>query len=117
MSKTSIICVFCKNTIFHETSHPPCVTDKDSIKYHKPDCPIRELYEVSADRFTEEKDKTRGDMSTIDKIQFIRTKNNQAWMDILRLAVLHAPTKAKQIMSEITENDRQINELMKGLIE
>ena len=71
---------------------------------------------MSADRFVKEKNKTRGDMSAIDKIQFIRTKNNQAWMDILRLAVLHAPTKAKQIMSEITENDRQINE-MKGLTE
>ena len=104
-------CGFCGNTILQ------CLNIEELIKQHKPDCPIRKTYEASTDQFVEERDKTRDDMSTIDKIQFIRTKNNQAWMDILRLAVLHAPTKAKQIMSEITENDRQINELMKGLTE
>ena len=109
-------CGFCGNDITYLSSYQ-CANAKGVIKQHKPNCPIREMYEVSTDRFVKEKNKTRGDMSAIDKIQFIRTKNNQAWMDILRLAVLHAPTKAKQIMSEITENDRQINELMKGLTE
>ena len=52
----------------------------------------------------------------IDKIQAIRTKNNRAWMNLLRLAMRDAPEEAKKIMSEITENDRQINELMKGLV-
>ena len=51
----------------------------------------------------------------IDEIQKIRTQNNKAWMDLLRLAFKQAPDEAKGIFSEITENDRKINELSKEL--
>ncbi len=56
-------------------------------------------------------------MALIDKIQSIRTKNNVLWMDILRLAMLHATKEGKEIMASITENDAEITRLMKELAE
>ena len=51
------------------------------------------------------------DNQTIDKIQKIRSKNNVAWMNILRIAMLHAPKETKKLLSEITENDKEISKL------
>jgi hypothetical protein len=51
----------------------------------------------------------------ISKISKIREKNNECWMDLLRLAFHYAPEKAKIIFRQITENDRMINELSKEL--
>lgn len=59
--------------------------------------------------------KPSNDMILIDKIQFIRTKNNQCWMDILRLAMMNAPEKTKKIMMQIAENDVVITELTKEI--
>ncbi len=47
----------------------------------------------------------------IDDIQKIRTKNNELWMDILRLAFKHAPEESKDIMKQITENDKKVSEI------
>jgi len=55
------------------------------------------------------------DIDIIDQISKIREKNNRNWMNILKLAFKYAPEQAKNIMKDITDCDKQINELMKGL--
>ena len=51
----------------------------------------------------------------INKIQQIRSKNNNNWMDILRLGFKHNPKKAALIMKKIYEDDKKISSLVKKL--
>ena len=51
------------------------------------------------------------DEDLIDRIQFVRAKNNILWMDILRLALEHAPDKARISLGLIRENDLEISRL------
>ena len=51
----------------------------------------------------------------IKKIQQIRSKNNNNWMDILRLGFKHNPKKAALIMKNIYEDDKKISSLVKKL--
>lgn len=44
----------------------------------------------------------------VDKIQKIREKNNQGWMDLLRLALEVAPERTKEILKGIVEKDKQV---------
>ena len=46
----------------------------------------------------------------VDYIQMVRANNNRHWMDILRLALKHAPDEAKAILREIRANDIRISE-------
>jgi hypothetical protein len=50
-------------------------------------------------------------LSVIDKIQKVRAKNNANWMDILRLAINHAPNKAINLMKKINKKDQAISKL------
>ena len=54
-------------------------------------------------------------LSVIDQIEKVRTKNNMNWMDILRLAFIHAPEDAKKLMKKIDVEDNQISDLVKKL--
>lgn len=56
-------------------------------------------------------------MTIIDQIQEIRSRNNQLWMDILRIAFKYASDETKKKMEKITANDAEINELTKKLSE
>ena len=56
-------------------------------------------------------------LSIIDEIEKVRTKNNMNWMDILRLAFIHAPEDAKKLMKKIDHQDNQISDLVKKLSE
>ena len=56
-------------------------------------------------------------LKIIDEIEKIRTKNNVNWMDILRLAFIHAPEEAKKMMKKIDHEDNRISELVKKLSE
>ena len=51
----------------------------------------------------------------IDKIQKIRSKNNKNWMDLLRLAYRLDPKKTSLIIKSISNNDGQINGILKKL--
>ncbi len=51
----------------------------------------------------------------IDQIEEIRSKNNNNWMDILRLAFLHASSEAGKIMEKIYSTDEEISKLAKKL--
>ena len=54
-------------------------------------------------------------LKIIDEIEKIRTKNNVNWMDVLRLAFIHAPEEAKNIMKKINQEDNRISELFEKL--
>ena len=54
-------------------------------------------------------------LKIIDKIEKVRKKNNNNWMDILRLAFTSNPKKAAKIMSKIYKEDRNISMLAKRL--
>lgn len=47
----------------------------------------------------------------IDKIQSMRTQNNVNWMDVLRLAINHAPEDAINLMKKINKKDQGISRL------
>ena len=54
-------------------------------------------------------------LKIIDEIEKIRTKNNVNWMDVLRLAFMHAPDECKILMKKINEEDNHISELFEKL--
>ena len=47
----------------------------------------------------------------IDEIEKVRTRNNVNWMDILRLAISHAPDEAIELLKKVNSEDRRISEL------
>jgi len=52
------------------------------------------------------------DLEVIDAIQEVRSKNNVNWMDILRLALKHAPEETKNLIKRINKSDNEISELL-----
>lgn len=56
-------------------------------------------------------------LQIIDEIEHIRSRNNKNWMDILRLAFMHAPTEAADILANIYLEDDKISKLAKQLTE
>ena len=56
-------------------------------------------------------------LKIIDDIEKVRSRNNMNWMDVLRLAFIHAPQEAKKLMKKIDHEDNRISELVKKLSE
>ena len=54
--------------------------------------------------------------STIDKIENLRKKNNVNWMDILRIALKHAPTETKKLLKKINKFDKNISKELNNLV-
>ena len=54
-------------------------------------------------------------LKVIDEIEKIRTRNNVNWMDVLRLAFIHAPEKAKELMRKIDTEDKRVSDVVKKL--
>ena len=63
----------------------------------------------------EEQKKIDQYLKVIDEIEKIRTRNNVNWMDVLRLAFIHAPEKAKELMRKIDTEDNRVSDLVKKL--
>ena len=61
--------------------------------------------------------KTEHYLKIIDEIENVRSRNNVNWMDILRLAFIHAPEDAKRLMKKINSHDDQISDLLKKLLD
>lgn len=59
--------------------------------------------------------KLKQDLEIIDKIESIRSRNNVNWMDLLRIAITHAPEETKQLVKKINSDDNQISELFSKL--
>ena len=51
----------------------------------------------------------------INKIKSIRAKNNNNWMNLLKLAFKHSPKEAKKILSKIEKYDREVSKLVRKL--
>lgn len=54
-------------------------------------------------------------LSIINKIQKIRSKNNVSWMNLLKLSFKHDPKKAAKIMSNVLNDDKKISLLVNQL--
>jgi hypothetical protein len=50
-------------------------------------------------------------LQAINKIEKARSKNNINWMDILRVALNHAPDKTIKLMKKINKKDQKISSL------
>jgi len=50
-------------------------------------------------------------LNIIDEIEKVRTRNNVNWMDILRLAIRHAPDEAIDLLKKVNSEDERISEL------
>ena len=61
------------------------------------------------------KKNTKHYINIINKIEKIRSKNNVNWMDLLRLAFLLSPDKAKKLIRKINLEDKRISNLLKEL--
>ena len=64
---------------------------------------------------TNKKKSVKKDLSLIDKVQGIRSKNNTNWMDILRIALKYSPEETKKILKNINEKDQNISKIIKKL--
>jgi len=51
----------------------------------------------------------------IREIEKTRSRNNKNWMDLLRLAIQYAPSRAKKVLKEINKNDQKISKLLKKI--
>ncbi len=54
-------------------------------------------------------------LKTIDQIEKVRSKNNINWMDIIRLAVNHAPNETLKVIKKINSQDKKISKLFKKI--
>jgi len=63
----------------------------------------------------DKKGEIEGYLRIIDEIEKVRTTNNVNWMDVVRLAFIHAPDEAKKLMKKINEKDNKISELFEKL--
>jgi hypothetical protein len=61
------------------------------------------------------KNKIKKYLFIIDKIENTRKKNNNNWMNIVRLAINIAPEKVIKIMKKIDKNDNRISSLFKKM--
>ena len=59
--------------------------------------------------------KYKKSLSLVNKIQKIKTKNNNNWMDLLKLSLKLDPKKTSKILSEIYRFDQQISKIAKKL--
>ena len=60
-------------------------------------------------------EKMKNDLKIIDEIENVRKENNINWMDILRLAFIHAPDEAKKLVKKINQHDNKISQLFEKL--
>lgn len=54
-------------------------------------------------------------LKIIDKIEKVRTKNNVNWMDVLRVALKHAPDETIRLMKNINQKDKKISNLFNSI--
>jgi len=54
-------------------------------------------------------------LNIIKKIEKVRSKNNVNWMDVLRLALKHAPDKTIKLMKNINKKDKKISNLFNSI--
>jgi len=55
------------------------------------------------------------DKALLDQIEAIRARNNRYWMDLVRLALEHAPDEARALLRKIAYEDNQVRQLTEQL--
>ena len=53
----------------------------------------------------------------IQKIKKIRRRNNELWMELLRLALDTAPVESRKVVAEINKNDMEISNTLKEFVD
>ncbi len=61
------------------------------------------------------KSKIKKYLDIINKIEKVRSKNNVNWMDVLRVALKHAPDETIRLMKNINQKDRKISNLFNSI--
>ncbi len=61
------------------------------------------------------KNKINKYLKAIDKIEKARKQNNVNWMDVLRIALKHAPDETIKLMTKINKKDQIITNLFKNI--
>jgi predicted nucleic acid-binding protein len=56
-------------------------------------------------------------LEIIDEIEKRRTRNNVNWMNILRIAIRHAPDEAIELLKNVNCEDERISELFNNISE
>ena len=56
------------------------------------------------------------DEEIVDRIQAIRAKNNVPWMNLMKVALKHAPAETRVILKEILTNDMMVCKQVRNLI-
>jgi len=64
---------------------------------------------------SKKKSKTKKYLEIIDKIEKVRSKNNVNWMDVLRVALKHAPDETIRLMKNINQKDKKISNLFSSV--
>lgn len=54
-------------------------------------------------------------LNIINKIEKVRSKNNVNWMDVLRVALKHAPNDTIKLMKNINQKDKKISSLFNSI--
>ena len=54
-------------------------------------------------------------LNIIKKIEKVRSKNNVNWMDVLRVALKHAPDETIKLMKNINKKDKKISNLFNSI--
>lgn len=54
-------------------------------------------------------------LQIIDKIEKVRSKNNVNWMNVLRIALKHAPSQTIKLMRNINHKDKKISNLFNSI--
>lgn len=55
----------------------------------------------------------QSDEALISEVEQIRILNNRQWMNLVRLALWHAPKETKEVLRKINDNDAKIGDLLR----
>ena len=55
------------------------------------------------------------DKALVDQIEAIRARNNRYWMDLVRLALEHAPDDTRDLLRMIASSDGEVRRLTEQL--
>lgn len=53
----------------------------------------------------------------LKEIRKIRVRNNDLWMQILDIALRHAPEETKELLANIRLNDSDVSSMMENIID
>jgi hypothetical protein len=56
------------------------------------------------------------DDEIIDRISSIRARNNVPWMEVVRIALRHAPQETREALKGILANDMMVSKQLRNLI-